>query len=859
MKRLFACLLSFVMLMSLCFAPSVLASAGPAAQSAGQDAPYRDSSLSFVHTQEGRVTFAVGDCAGKPVRSMEDAAGVLPAVSSLLGADDRTHFEPWRVLRDPFGNTYYVFQQTCADMIVLGGAVKIITDADGKMLGCTGSVVSDLPDEEHAEALTREQAEALVLAREENAQLMTGLSQRLVLPVDRILDMEADEIQTRFVWAVYTTNPSAGASGSSALPYLAHYVSMSGEYLYSLPTILPGDAAAQAGYDADYVFSFMEPAEYTGYVDWSDGTEREITVALMRDTRTGMYYLGNLEHRIVVADCWEFLYNGGRVVLEYSPDNLEWDQVGLISLWNYCRACDSYREIGWDGPDGAQTPIIVLKDFCDADHNPIDNAAYAGKIYGWQCFLSSGMNDFAQCLDVCAHEFTHCVTDTTMTYSPYHNDFGAINEAISDIQGNICEMLLGATDDTTWLMGEHSTEPVRSMSDPNLYGQPACSWDLHYQANVLTPTDINDLGGVHTNSSLLSRLAFLLCEEGMTLEKARAFWFAVDCAIVPSTDFRQLRELLPWMLRITGLEAHRDAMAKALDATRLGADTLPEEIDPSQAMLVLNLPDNDVFGDGNWVLSATGLDVDALEARFAALAGQIESGDVEDLPVLLRELLTEEALADVGAPEVKQGLMDLFAESLLDALLSGDAAQEEDDAPTDPDQAAKIREAQDWLAEQLKGIAYSGMAGAGEDGHTIRMMGRPGRIVPVLLYMRVAPNSDQLEKMKAVLYLNHRWVDVTGFLPGEAAADDPEETGHAPGLLESGILFDLLDILFSGKGLKGIVEGITLYAPGGTVTEISAAGLDQVTLAGNMAFDFGEETQEVNHAKSRPKLTVEGE
>ena len=33
------------------------------------------------------LLYACGDCAGKPVRSMEDAAGVLPAVSSLLGAD----------------------------------------------------------------------------------------------------------------------------------------------------------------------------------------------------------------------------------------------------------------------------------------------------------------------------------------------------------------------------------------------------------------------------------------------------------------------------------------------------------------------------------------------------------------------------------------------------------------------------------------------------------------------------------------------------------------------------------------------------------------------------------------------------
>ena len=110
---------------------------------------------------------------------------------------------------------------------------------------------------------------------------------------------------------------------------------------------MPGDEAGASGFDASYVFEFMEPVDYTGYVDLSTGEEMELTVTVMRDKRTGMYYLGNLERRIVVADCWEYLYNGNRVVLAASPDNLEWDQVGLLSLYNYCRAYDYYKEIGW--------------------------------------------------------------------------------------------------------------------------------------------------------------------------------------------------------------------------------------------------------------------------------------------------------------------------------------------------------------------------------------------------------------------------------------------------------------------------------------------------------------------------------
>ena len=44
-------------------------------------------------------------------------------------------------------------------------------------------------------------------------------------------------------------------------------------------------------------------------------------------------------------------------------------------------------------------------------------------------------------LDVIAHEFTHCVTETAMGANLYRDDYGAINEAMSDILGNLCEAL----------------------------------------------------------------------------------------------------------------------------------------------------------------------------------------------------------------------------------------------------------------------------------------------------------------------------------------------------------------------------------------------------------------------------------
>lgn len=65
-----------------------------------------------------------------------------------------------------------------------------------------------------------------------------------------------------------------------------------------------------------------------------------------------------------------------------------------------------------------------------------------------------------------------------MTTNLYLNEYGAINESMSDIMGNIIEMTI----------------------DDN--------------PNIAKGTDNNDNGGVHTNSSLLNVVSYKLGEAG---------------------------------------------------------------------------------------------------------------------------------------------------------------------------------------------------------------------------------------------------------------------------------------------------------------------------------------------------------
>lgn len=859
------------------------------------EASAADGPATYAH--DGRVTLIDGATVETPVTDFDAAKAVVDGVLDQLGGDERTVLDPWRVLTDAKGNNYYVFQQMCNNTTVLGGAVKVITDAEGGMLALTSSIVNDLPEADDAEPIAAEQAEQIVLDRymEENQRALTlveGATARIILPLVLEIDMEAEDEDTgsRYVWVVYTDNPDAAEPRSSDLPWLAHYVTMSGEYLYSLPTMQPGDEVGATGFDASYVFDFMEPVNYAGAVKLSTGDEMEISINLMRDARTGVYYLGNMERRIVVADFYETVYNHNMTLVS-STSNDDWDPMDLLALYNYCRAWDYYNEIGWVGGDGRGRPIMILKGFCTSDHTPVDNAAYAGTAYaGWEMFLASDINDYSQCLDVLGHEFTHCVTGNVMTYAPYLNDYGAINEAMSDIQGNLCEMLMGATEDDTWLIAENSeNKAIRSMSDPHARRQPEYTWDIYYATNVKSPTVINDLGGVHNNSSLLAKVAYKLCAEGgMSLEDARAFWFAVDCAMVPGTDYAQLSELMPVILRAQGLDDYLNALEAAMDATRLRSNDLPDTFDADRALLTVTLPDDERFQDGNWMMAILSINPDQIFQVFedAYMRRGESAGLLDDLLTIIGldpALLPTREAVEANAEQAWTASMDAINAEI--EKLDYDALLDADENAFLPTLKASLMQLYD---RYFKKAFYFGTGSAGQDGRTVRMVGRPGYTVPVLFRLEVDNDLNVLSGGLAV-YAMGQWNDLSklitemaqpeqglsdlaklgGLLGGDDSDDGDLVSALLGGLLsgddgseadggDMSMLFDLLGCGLPGgdddgaepfdmsgfardmlkAGVDWVRDEVLYQVRGGEVNEIPSTGLEDVLSISTEEYPF---------------------
>lgn len=149
-------------------------------------------------------------------------------------------------------------------------------------------------------------------------------------------------------------------------------------------------------------------------------------------------------------------------------------------------------------------------------------------------------------LDVVAHELTHAVTDFSSDLV-YQYESGALNEAISDIFGTLAEFHDNNNPD--FEIGEDIYTPktagdaLRSMSDPAKYGDPD-----HYSKRY---TGTSDNGGVHTNSGIINKAAYLLSQGGThygvtvpgvgTDKMGAIFYRANTVYFTSSTNFSQAR------------------------------------------------------------------------------------------------------------------------------------------------------------------------------------------------------------------------------------------------------------------------------------------------------------------------------
>lgn len=217
---------------------------------------------------------------------------------------------------------------------------------------------------------------------------------------------------------------------------------------------------------------------------------------------------------------------------------------------------------GRHGIGGSDEPIFAVVKVCIVGGAcPWPNASWSGlpdppitTIRGFS--INEGILSFGQGYvadDVVAHEYTHGVTEFESGLV-YLNASGAINEAFSDIWGEFVDLGNGRGNDSPdvrWHHGEDLPGGLnRNMKDPPAKSQPDRLGSSLFTFPTGKGTLANDYGGVHLNSGIINKLAYLLTDgstfnghtvSGLGIEAvAKLFYEANANLLGPTADYTDL-------------------------------------------------------------------------------------------------------------------------------------------------------------------------------------------------------------------------------------------------------------------------------------------------------------------------------
>jgi bacillolysin len=178
-----------------------------------------------------------------------------------------------------------------------------------------------------------------------------------------------------------------------------------------------------------------------------------------------------------------------------SSSSTSWTPADAVSAAsNFSKVFDYYRQVhNRNSIDGNGGNILAITRLGVNYQNAFWTDAINGMFFG-------DAEKYPGSLDVVGHEMTHGVTSKTAGLV-YQDQPGALNEALSDIFGEMVENF--ATGSNDWLIGSQIT-PLRNMANPAQFGDPAT------MSQYVTTT--SDHGGVHTNSGIINHAYYLLVQ-----------------------------------------------------------------------------------------------------------------------------------------------------------------------------------------------------------------------------------------------------------------------------------------------------------------------------------------------------------
>jgi vibriolysin len=202
-------------------------------------------------------------------------------------------------------------------------------------------------------------------------------------------------------------------------------------------------------------------------------------------------------------------------------------------------------------------------------------------------------SSLARSMDVTAHELTHAVTDVESDLI-YSGESGGLNEAMSDIFGNVCEWYRDGqvVSANTWIVGDDCWTPgtpgdgLRYMADPELDGSSIDHYadyysgiDVHYSSGIANLAfHLLSQGGTHPRGQSSVSVT------GIGIAKAAQIFYKANVDILTaSATFENAKTATEQAAAQLGYSAADiDSVKKAWEAVGVGVPIPPPPTTPLQ-------------------------------------------------------------------------------------------------------------------------------------------------------------------------------------------------------------------------------------------------------------------------------------
>ena len=443
------------------------------------------------------LTF-IGASSAHPLQPASDddtsdiASGFLGRYGALFGVTDAaTTLDEVRSFSGGSGDAVR-YQQSFAGIPVIAGEIAVQIDPNGAVVSASGEVATDLELDVVA-AITGAQAA-------ETARALVARNEQVAA---------ADLVVTEPELWVY--DPTLIGAPDPLGPRLV--------WRFEVRTAL-GDVnrfVLVDAHDGTIAFQFSQVAH---------AKDREVC--------------DNNNNTLLAENCTSPVRSEGDAPVGSAEANSAYDLSGLT----YDFFFDNF---GRDSLDGSGMTLKSTVRYCD----PSDSCPYANAFWsGTQMVYGQG---YASADDVVGHELTHGLTDFTSDLF-YYSESGAINESLSDVMGELIDQssTLSGVDLAAdkWLMGEQlPIGAIRSMKDPPAFSDP------DRMTSALFFGGLNDSRGVHFNSGVNNKAAFLITDGGtfngqtvlpLGIIKTAKIYYQVETTLLgPGSDYLDLSVMLP--------------------------------------------------------------------------------------------------------------------------------------------------------------------------------------------------------------------------------------------------------------------------------------------------------------------------